>query len=271
MIAVSGTALLGLALSQSQGVAQSVTASDFLNSLSTSGIPLTNSQLALIEAQQQAGTTTTATASLTNSQVAVLEAQAVLASQLPVSPEPASTTQLLNQVTSQWASNPKLFDASHALLGTMFEEQSRLQQAGQTANLVGLNGVLPSTPYVNTLRWERSLNPTQFDQNNPKLGVLLAEDQRLRMLELSLQQTNSASAASTTSATSVPPSLSAAGDPSTATTTGLQSAAQGVAGAAASGSGSPQPVPEPSSWAMMIIGAALATVARVARKRPAGA
>ncbi len=95
--------------------------------------------------------------------------------------EPKPTTEFLADLTQRRGLNTTRFDQSHPTLGPLLGEEARLK-AGDCSNAGSFNGLLPNNPYYNYERWVRSLNPTSFDARNPNLGVLLAEDQRVRTL-----------------------------------------------------------------------------------------
>lgn len=78
------------------------------------------------------------------------------------------------------ALNPARFDRNNPGLGKLLSRDLELR-AIRDAGIMPTGGLLLSTPRNDYLRWRRSLNPARFDHYHPLLGLLLAEDERLRL------------------------------------------------------------------------------------------
>lgn len=75
--------------------------------------------------------------------------------------------------------NPVAFDRRFPQVAQALQRGTQLRVAA-AQEVRPLNGLLPDTPFNRYLHWRRSLNPTRFDFYHPRLGPILAEDQRLR-------------------------------------------------------------------------------------------
>jgi len=78
------------------------------------------------------------------------------------------------------ALNPARFDFYHPELGKFLARDEQLRMAC-AMGIPALNGLIAPTAYHRYLEFRRSLNPARFDFYHPILGVILAEDERLRM------------------------------------------------------------------------------------------
>ncbi len=154
--------------------------------------------------------------------------------------EPKPTTETLADLTQRRGLDPTRFDQNHSTLGPLLGEEARLK-AGDCSNAGSFNGLLPNNPYYNYERWVRSLNPTSFDAKNPNLGVLLAEDQRVRTLIANCPAQQNL----------IPP---ASGTPA-GTTAG---------GNGTGGTGNTPAVPEPASLALVLLGSGAILARRLA-------
>lgn len=182
-----------------------------------------------------------------------LSASATTATLIQAAPEnvvePAATTKLLDRQTVHRDLAPARYDVSHPRLGPLLGEEALLK-AGNTATASSFNGLLPNTPYYNFFRWKRSLDATRFDAKHPRLGALLAEDQRVR---------NLITAASTNQAQDLVPPTGAGG---------THDSAFHVGGSGITAAQLPA-VPEPTSLALLLLGsgAILARRLRTQRQR----
>ncbi|HWE40375.1 MAG TPA: PEP-CTERM sorting domain-containing protein [Isosphaeraceae bacterium] len=88
-------------------------------------------------------------------------------------------TKEYDRLRLRYAIDPPRFDHYHPKLGPALGQDIRLR-VGLEHLCAPINGLLPETPYINYLRWRRSLNPPRFDHYHPQIGHLLATDQTLR-------------------------------------------------------------------------------------------
>ena len=156
--------------------------------------------------------------------------------------EPAATTQTLADLKGRRALDTDRFDQNHPVLGPLLAEEAQLK-AGDCLNVKTFNGLLPNNPYYNEARWRRSLDPVRFDRNQPNLGAVLAEDQRVRTLIatcLNAQQQGL-----------TPPTEQPTGTP--------------LGGGSSGGGGTPA-VPEPTSLALLLLGAGALLAPRFANR-----
>lgn len=175
----------------------------------------------------------------------------------------------------RYAIDPPRFDHYHLKLGPALGQDIRLR-VGMEHLGVPLNGLLPETPSINYLRWQRSLNPARFDRSHPQLGRLLGTDQTIRASLPPAPVVLPASYPPPTAPQVVlpPPTLSIL--PPTSLTTTPPSTTGGGPNPPPGGTSTGNPpstppitkaVPEPASLVLLALGSAFAIRRRLAARR----
>lgn len=177
----------------------------------------------------------------------------------------------LETMLARRALNPARFDFYNPVLGPLLSDVARARAASGTVTAAALNGLLPDTPYINYLRWRRSLNPARFDYYHPTLGPILREDERVRNLPPPLDPEpggvippggtpdpggNPNQPPPSGGGTTNPPGGGGTTNPpggGGTTPPGTWTPPPGGGGGV-----TPPPVPEPSSWVMLALGSGLA-------------
>jgi len=88
-------------------------------------------------------------------------------------------TQKFDLLRLQYVRNPVGFDAMFPKFGPALGNDIAIRVA-MAYPTDPVNGVLPNTPFINYLRWRRSLDPARFDHYHPQWAKQLATDASIR-------------------------------------------------------------------------------------------
>ncbi|GAC1347143.1 MAG: hypothetical protein NVSMB14_09950 [Isosphaeraceae bacterium] len=88
-------------------------------------------------------------------------------------------TEKFDLLRLQYVRNPVGFDSMFPRFGPALGTDIALRVAMDYPRYP-VNGLLPNTPFINYLRWRRSLNPARFDHYHPQWASALQNDSNLR-------------------------------------------------------------------------------------------
>ncbi len=88
-------------------------------------------------------------------------------------------TEAMDRQRLNYASDPSRFLHNHPSLGRAIAQDMQLRLTGEL-HIQAVNGMLPSTPYLNYVRWRHSLNPSRFDHYHPGWGPAIERDAAIR-------------------------------------------------------------------------------------------
>ena len=88
-------------------------------------------------------------------------------------------TEAFDRQRLNYESNPARFLHNHPSLGRAIAQDIQLRISTELPGHA-VNGLLPTTPYLNYVRWRHSLDPARFDHYHPGWGPAIERDAAIR-------------------------------------------------------------------------------------------